>query len=94
MGMGHPVTGIVSLVMAAAFLVWVYEKNGNPVQKVGKLIGWFGVIMAALLLIGQMFVCGKMCQSGQCMRMMKGQGMMQMPIMPPPVHGMPAPDNK
>ena len=44
--MGHPAIVIISLVVAGAFLVWVYEKNGNPAQKIGKLIGWFGVIVA------------------------------------------------
>lgn len=84
--MGHPALGVISLVVAAAFLVWVYEKNGNPAQAIGKFIGWLGVIVAILLLIGQMFVCAKMCASGQCMRMMRGPGMMQgmMPNMPTP----------
>ncbi|MBI2092129.1 MAG: hypothetical protein HYT75_03950 [Deltaproteobacteria bacterium] len=76
MGMGNPALGIISLVVAAAFLVWVYEKNGNPAQKFGKFAAWFGVIVALLLVIGQLFMCYKACQSGQCMRMGKGQGMM------------------
>ena len=89
MGMGHPALGIISLVIAAAFLIWVYEKNGNPAQKVGKLIGWFGVIVATLLLIGQMAMCVKMCKTGQCMRMMRGEGMP-----PPMMQGMPVPEEK
>ena len=90
MGMGHPALGIISLVVAGAFLIWVYEKSGNPAQKIGKLIGWFGVIVATLLLIGQMAMCVKMCRTGQCMRMMHGEGMM-----PPMMHEMPMmPDEK
>lgn len=89
MGMGQPALGVISLIVASAFLVWVYEKNGNPAQKFGKLFAWFGVIVATLLLIGQMFICTKMCMSGQCFRMGKGYGMM-----PPMMQNMQMPEEK
>ena len=91
--MGHPAIVIISLVVAGAFLVWVYEKNGNPAQKIGKLIGWFGVIVATLLLIGQMVVCAKMCSFGQCFRADKWHhGMHEM--MPPMAPTMEMPEEK
>lgn len=83
--MGHPVMGIMALVISTALLVWVCEKTGNPAQKMAKWVAWVGITLSALLLIGQLYICGSMCKSGQCMRMMKGgMGMGMMQGMTPP----------
>lgn len=70
--MGFPVYGIIALVISTALLVWVAEKNGNPAQKFGKFVAWAAIILSTLLLIGQLFVCQKMCRSGMCGKMMMG----------------------
>ena len=81
-----PLHGLIALVIATAFLIWVNEKAGNPAQKFGKFIAWLAIIVSAVMLIGQFAMHAKMCMSGQCMRMMDkdhGMGMMHnMPGMP------------
>lgn len=70
---------IVALVFSTAFLVWAYEKKGNPMQGFAKVVAVIAVILSALLLIGQLYMCGSMCKSGGCKRMMErgpGMGMM------------------
>lgn len=85
MGM-MPVHGLLALVLATAFLVWVNEKNGNPAQKFGKIVAWIAVIITGVMFLCHIFFFVKMCQSGECPRMMRGDGMgmgrMMMPDMP------------
>lgn len=64
--MGFPALSIIALVVAAAFLVWVSEKTGNPAQKVGKFIAWVAIIISVVLLIGQALMCAKKCKMGYC----------------------------
>lgn len=100
MGMGHSgaAQAIIALVVSTAFLVWLGTKEGSPNQKFGKFVGWIAVILSALLVIGSVVMCAKMCSSGMCQRM-GGQSMMQkmhqgmgMPQMPPAA--MPMPEKK
>jgi len=80
MGMGHPVMGIIALVAATALLVWVSDKPANPSQGVGKAFAWIAIVLSALLLIGQLYICTSLCIGGNCSRGMgmgRGMGMMQ-----------------
>lgn len=96
MGMGHSgaAQAIIALVISTAFLVWLGGKAANPNQRIGKLVAWVAIVLSALLVIGSIVMCAKMCSSGMCERkggmgmmqkMHQGMGMgMGMPQMPPP----------
>lgn len=83
-GSGHvsAVAGIIALLASAGFLMWAGEKGGNPYQKVGKAVGWIGIILSALLVVGSIYACIEGRLSGGCMKdcpmmqmMSEGRGM-------------------
>ncbi len=85
-GMGHgpAIHAIVALVIATAFLVWVAGKEGNPYQKLGKVVGWIAFILSVLIVLGSVAMCINMCAKGgwPCMRGQMMQKMMEEGKMP------------
>ncbi|MFH1654433.1 MAG: hypothetical protein ABIE74_10335 [Pseudomonadota bacterium] len=89
--------GIISLVVATAFLVWVNERIPSGIQKFAKVVGWVAVVLSAAMLLHKAYFFSTSCMKGDCgygkgmhKMMMKGDGMMggmgmgRMPPPPPP----------
>lgn len=83
---GHTgaVAAVMALVVSTAFLIWVAQKTDNPYHKFGKVIAWIAIVISALLIICQIFMCINTCRTYGCMRgskwehkMMGPEGMMR-----------------
>ena len=48
---------IMSLVLSAAFLVWVGEKKGNPHQRAGTIIAIVAIVLSSLFIVGRAYRC-------------------------------------
>jgi len=77
---------VVGLIVATGFLIWVSEKNGNPMQKLGKVVGWICFVIVVFGLITQLYYCSRMCLDGQCPRWMGGGMGMGMSVGPGMMH--------
>lgn len=66
---------VVALVISTAFLIWVYEKAGNPAQKFGKVIAWIAIAISALLVLGQAVKCASWYGSGRFCDRLTGKEM-------------------
>ena len=56
-GHGASAATIVALVISTAFLVWVAGKQGQPFVKFGKVIAWIAIVLTALLIVSQLYMC-------------------------------------
>lgn len=48
---------IFALVISTALLIWVSAKEGQPMVKFGKVVAWIAIVLSALLVIGQIYIC-------------------------------------
>ena len=89
-GMGHvgAAFAIATLVLSAAFLVWVGEKSGNPYQKMGKVFGAIALALSSLLVVGALYTCVETRASGPRTVCPAAKGMMPGPGMEMPGMGM------
>jgi hypothetical protein len=81
---------VMALVVSTAFLVWVAQKTDNPYRRFGQIIAWIAIVISALLILGQIFMCIDSCRTYGFMRghrwehKMMGPGMQRgmMPMQP------------
>jgi hypothetical protein len=71
---------IMSLVLSAAFLVWVGEKKGNPNQRAGTIIAIVAIVLSSLFIAGRVYRCismysGRSCDRSMMMKMHRGDRM-------------------
>ncbi len=76
---------IMALVVSTAFLVWVAQKIDNPYRKFGQVIAWIAIVISALLVLCQIFMCFNTCRTYGFMR----GGKWEYKMMPQMQRGMP-----